>query len=46
MAFPERIEEIRMDNIRVSGGSSPAMGNVSIQDIRFHPDSRMTIYTR
>lgn len=46
MAFPERIEEIRMDNIRVSGGSSPAMGNVSIQNIRFHPDSRMTIYTR
>lgn len=46
MAFPERIEEIRMDNIRVSGGGSPAMGNVSIHDIRFHPDSRMTIYTR
>lgn len=46
MAFPERIEEIRMDNIRVSGGGSPAMGNVSIQDIRFHPDSRMTIHTR
>lgn len=46
MAFPERIEEIRMDNIRVSGGGGPAMGNVSIQNIRFHPDSRMTIYTR
>ncbi|MGO1749382.1 MAG: pilus assembly protein PilB [Marinobacter sp.] len=46
MAFPERIEEIRMGNIRVSGGGSPAMGNVSIQDIRFHPDSKMTIYTR
>ncbi|MGO1461625.1 MAG: hypothetical protein ACTHV7_04800 [Oleiphilaceae bacterium] len=46
MAFPERIEEIRLDNIRVIGGSSPAMGNVSIQNIRFHPDSRMTIYTR
>ncbi|MBK1874817.1 MULTISPECIES: pilus assembly protein PilB [Marinobacter] len=46
MAFPERIEEIRMDNIRVRGGGSPSMGNVSIQDISFHPDSRMTIYTR
>jgi len=46
MALPERIEEIRLDNIRVSGGGSPAMGNVSIQDIRFHPDSRMTIYIR
>ncbi|WP_100640237.1 pilus assembly protein PilB [Marinobacter salexigens] len=46
MAFPERIEEIRMDNIRVRGGGSPSMGNVSIQDIRFSPDSKMTIYTR
>lgn len=46
LAFPERIEKIRMDNIRVSGGQTPAIGNVSINDIRFHPDSRMTIYTR
>ena len=46
LAFPERIEQIRMDNIRVSGGQTPAFGNVSINDIRFHPDSRMTIYTR
>ncbi len=46
MAFPERIEEIRMDNIRVRGGKGPSMGNVSIQNIRFHSDSRMTIYTR
>jgi len=46
LAFPERIEEIRMDNIRVSGGHTPSMGNVSIRDIRFHPGSKMTIYTR
>lgn len=46
LAFPERIEEIRMDNIRVSGGHTPPIGNVSISDIRFDPDSRMTIYTR
>ncbi|MBW4936367.1 pilus assembly protein PilB [Marinobacter sp. F4206] len=46
LAFPERIEEIRMDNIRVSGSRGPSMGNVSIHDIRFDPDSRMTIYTR
>ena len=46
LAFPERIEEIRMDNIRVSGNQSPSMGNVSIHNIRFHPDSQMTIYTR
>lgn len=46
LTFPERIEEIRMDNIRVSGGRTPAFGNVSIHDIRFDPDSRMTIYTR
>lgn len=46
MALPERIEEIRMDNIRVAGSASAALGNVSLQDIRFHPDSRMTLYTR
>lgn len=46
LAFPERIEEIRMDNIRVSSNQGASMGNVSIQDIRFHPDSRMTVYTR
>ena len=46
LAFPERIEEIRLDNIRVTGGQGASMGNVTIQDIRFHPDSRMTIYTR
>lgn len=46
LAFPERIEQIRMDNIRVSGNAGASMGNVSIHDIRFHPDSQMTIYTR
>lgn len=46
LAFPERIEEIRMDNIRVSGGRTPPLGNVSISDIRFDPASRMTIYTK
>jgi hypothetical protein len=46
LAFPERIEEIRMDNIRVSGSHGPSMGNVSISDIRFDPASQMTIYTR
>ncbi|KEF32529.1 Type II secretory pathway, ATPase PulE/Tfp pilus assembly pathway, ATPase PilB [Marinobacter nitratireducens] len=46
LALPERIDQVRMDNIRVVGGASPAMGNISINDIRFHPDSRMTIYTR
>nr|WP_284048111.1 pilus assembly protein PilB [Marinobacter sp. ATCH36] len=46
MAFPERIEQIRMDNIRVSGSRGPSMGNITIDNIRFHPDSKMTIYTR
>ncbi|EMP56713.1 type II secretory pathway, ATPase PulE/Tfp pilus assembly pathway, ATPase PilB [Marinobacter santoriniensis NKSG1] len=46
MALPERIEEIRMDNIRVSGTSGPSMGNISMQDIRFDPRSSMTVYTR
>lgn len=46
LAFPERIEQIRMDNIRVSGTQGPSMGNIAIDNIRFHPDSQMTIYTR
>ena len=46
LAFPERIEEIRMDNIRVTGSQGAPIGNVSIHDIRFHPNSTMTIYTR
>lgn len=46
LAMPERIEEIRMDNIRVSGGNNASMGSISLQGIRFHPDSQMTIYTR
>ncbi|WP_323754573.1 pilus assembly protein PilB [Marinobacter sp.] len=46
LALPERIEEIRMDNIRVAGSNGASMGSVSIQDIRFHPASSMTIYTR
>ena len=46
LAFPERIEKIRMDNIRVTGSQGPSMGSVSIHDIRFHPDSTMTIHTR
>lgn len=45
LAFPERIEQIRMDNIRVSGSVGPALGNVTISNVEFHPDSRMTIYT-
>lgn len=46
LALPERIEEIRMDNITVSGSQSPSMGNVSFHNIRFHPDSSLTIYAR
>ena len=46
LALPERIEEVRMDNIRVSGSQLPAMGNVSLHDIRFDPASSMTIRTR
>ena len=46
LGFPERIEEIRMNNIRVTGSQGPALGNVSIHDVRFSPSSQMTIYTR
>lgn len=44
LALPERIEQIRMDNIRV--GASPSMGSVTISDVRFHAGSSMTIYSR
>ncbi len=44
LALPERIEQIRMENIRV--GSGPSMGNITISDVRFHAGSSMTIYTR
>lgn len=45
LAMPERIEQIRMDNIRVSGGGA-SMGDVSINNIRFAAGSSMTIHTR
>ena len=44
LALPERIEQIRMDNIRV--GSSPSMGNITISDVRFSAGSSMTIRAR
>ena len=44
LLLPERIEEVRLDNIRVTNSQTPPIGNISIQDIRFHPDSRMTIH--
>lgn len=44
LAMPERIEQIRMENIRV--GSSPSMGNITISDVQFHAGSTMTVYTR
>lgn len=44
VAFPERIEQIRMENIRV--GSGPSMGTVTISDVNFHAGSGMTIHAR
>ncbi len=45
LALPERIEAIRMDDLRVgSGGAS--LGSVSLHDVRFHPHSSMTITVR
>lgn len=44
LALPERIEQIRMENIRV--GASPSMGNITISDVRFHAGSSMTIRAR
>lgn len=45
LAFPERIERIQMNNIRVQGGGA-SMGNVYVSDIEFGAGSGMTIYRR
>ncbi|QSP94036.1 pilus assembly protein PilB [Marinobacter salinisoli] len=45
LTLPERIEQIRLENIRVTGSRGPSMGNVTMTDIRFDSASNMTIYT-
>ncbi|WP_166251317.1 pilus assembly protein PilB [Marinobacter salicampi] len=45
-ALPERIEQIRLDNISVAGSPGPSMGNVSLHNIQFSSQSRMTIHVR
>lgn len=45
LALPERIEKVEMNEIRVSGTNGPSMGNVSLHNIRFSPESHMTIYS-
>lgn len=42
LALPERIEAIRMDDIRVGEGAA-SLGSVSLHDVQFHPQSSMTI---
>jgi len=47
LAMPERIERISMENIRVQGNSrSASMGDITMTDIRFHPESTLTIRAR
>lgn len=46
LALPERIESISMNNIRVMGSQGPSMGDITMTDIRFHPDSKLVIYAR
>jgi hypothetical protein len=46
LALPERIEQIRMDNIRVMGSAGASMGNIIISDVQFHAGSSLTIRTR
>jgi hypothetical protein len=46
LALPERIEQIRMDNIRVIGSAGASMGNIIISDVQFHAGSSLTIRTR
>ena len=45
--MPERIEEIRMERIRVEGSpASHSMGSITMSNIRFSSDSQLTIRTR
>lgn len=47
LAMPERIEDIRMDNIRVEGSpESASMGNLRFSNVDFSSDSRLTIRIR
>lgn len=45
LALPERIDAIRMADLRVSAGGA-SLGSVSLHDVRFHPQSSMTIHVR
>ncbi|MDX1590241.1 MAG: hypothetical protein R3296_15030 [Oleiphilaceae bacterium] len=42
LPMPSRIERITLDNLRLAG-SNNSLGNITIRNIRFHPDSRMAI---
>ncbi|WP_092022141.1 pilus assembly protein PilB [Marinobacter zhejiangensis] len=46
LALPERIEQVAMNNIRVSAGASSSLGNVTLSDIQFQAGSHMRVYTR
>lgn len=47
LTMPQRIEEIRMDNIHVEGSpASASMGSIRISNLRFSSDSRLTVRTR
>ncbi|TDT41592.1 hypothetical protein DES49_1691 [Halospina denitrificans] len=42
--MPQRIEEIRMDHIRVEGSpASASMGSIRVSNLRFSADSQLTI---
>lgn len=45
--MPERIREIRMERIRVEGSpASASMGSIRMSNLRFSPDSQLTIRSR
>ncbi|XOZ34308.1 type II secretion protein ATPase [Halomonadaceae bacterium KBTZ08] len=47
LPMPERIREIRMERVRVDGAADArSMGNLTMTNIRFAPDSSLTIRTR
>lgn len=46
MGFPTHIDRITMENVNFKGATTPAIGNIYISDVNFHPDMSVTIRVR
>lgn len=44
VAFPERVERISIENLRVSDSESATLGDITMHDLSFHRDSRIRIH--